>query len=349
MDWVEGVSLDRWVRSVDDPDPEQLLLALVPVAVALDLLHSGAATGGLVVLHRDVKPANILVRPGGDTVLVDVGSVRGLLDDQRRSGIVGTAGYIAPEVRVDAAYGPAADRYSLGAVAFFLLTGEEPPVAAATGELRTKLTDAPLLEGRNDVAQHVLAMLDADPERRPTPLANWVAQLRRSSLVAIPADVRLPPRAPGRNPTIEQPVLPALPDVPSPGRDDWWRRRTPRRLAAGALVCLVLLAGGIIFQVARAPANRGGANPGPGLAVQAAPTSTTIDAPTTTSEQSTTVPVEPSTTTATKSASTTRPTTAAQVAPATSPPVTNPSPFPTEVPPTFELPTTTPPEPTTTP
>jgi hypothetical protein len=57
-----------------------------------------------------------------------------------------------------------------------------------------------MLQGRSDLVEHVLAMLDPVPERRPTCLANWVAQLRRSSLVALPGDVALAPRAPGRNP-----------------------------------------------------------------------------------------------------------------------------------------------------
>ena len=200
MDWVEGVSLDRWARSVEVAEPEQLLMALVPVAAALDLLHSGAATAGRPVVHRDVKPANILIRPGGDTVLVDVGSVRGLIDEPGRSGVVGTPGYIAPEVRADGRYSPSADRYSLGAVAFALLTGTEPPPEGGIEELARLLSAAPLLQGRGELVDHVLAMLDPDPEQRPSCLANWVAQLRRSSLVALPGEVALPPRAPGRNP-----------------------------------------------------------------------------------------------------------------------------------------------------
>ncbi len=201
MDWVEGVSLDRWAHTLAAPQPEQLLLVLVPVAAALDLLHSGAATGGVAVLHRDVKPANILIRPGGDTVLVDLGSVRGLDDAIRRSGVVGTPGYVAPEVRAEGRWGPEADRYSLGAVAFYLLTGEEPPLNADSRTLRDSLVAAPILHGRPEVINHILAMLDADPARRPSSLSNWVAQVRRSSLVALSGPVGLAPRAPGRHPT----------------------------------------------------------------------------------------------------------------------------------------------------
>lgn len=198
MDWVEGIPLDRWARGVNNATPEQLLGALVPVASALDLLHSGVATGGQAVVHRDVKPANILIRPAGDTVLVDVGSMRGLTTETRRSGVVGTPGYIAPEVRRDSAYSPASDRYALGAVAFFLLTGNEPPTEGGIAELRRRLESAPLLAHRSDVVDHVVAMLADDPARRPSKLANWVAQLRRSSLGILPGDLAIPPRAPTR-------------------------------------------------------------------------------------------------------------------------------------------------------
>jgi len=199
MDWVEGVALDRWATSVRDARPEQLLLTLVPVAAALDLLHSGAATRGVPVVHRDVKPANILICADGSTCLVDVGSVRGMSGDPGHSGLMGTVGYLAPEVR-HGIVGPAADRYALGAVAYFLLTGRDPPVNAGVAELRRSLSEAPLLRDCAELVDHVVAMLHPDPLRRPTCLANWVAQLRRSSLVVLSGEVTLAPRAPARQP-----------------------------------------------------------------------------------------------------------------------------------------------------
>ena len=268
MDWVEGVALHRWAASVEAVAPEQLLLALVPVAGALDLLHSGAATGGVAVVHRDVKPANILVRPAGDTVLVDVGAIRGLADDTRRSGVVGTPGYIAPEARADGDYTPAADRYSFGAVAFSLLTGDDPPVDASLDDLQDKLRAAPLLEGRGELVDHVVAMLDPDPAKRPTGLANWVAQLRRSSLVALPGDIALAPRAPGRNP--------AAGDRPT-RRGGRSRRRVPLAIAAALVVAMattVALAGGGVFGAK--------GNDTPTVAAATVTTSTTVAVPSTT-------------------------------------------------------------------
>ena len=235
MDWVEGIPLDRWIRAQPDAEPEQLLATLVPVAAALDLLHSGAATDGVAVVHRDVKPANILIRPGGDTVLVDVGTLRNTAVDTRRSGVVGTPGYIAPEVRAEAAYSPASDRYALGAVAFFLLTHDEPPPEAEIDELRRRLAQAPLLDGRLDVVDHVAAMLAPDPDARPTSAANWVAQLRRSSLAVLPGDVRIAPRAPTTRTTFAKDHL---------ARGEWSERSRDSFLAR-VVAAALLLAGAL--------------------------------------------------------------------------------------------------------
>ena len=96
MNWVEGETLDEWVRHRRDRNPIDDLKVLVPVAAASDLMHSGRATGGVPVVHRDIKPANILVTEHG-SVLVDFGLTRGLPDGERLTGVVGTPGYLAPE------------------------------------------------------------------------------------------------------------------------------------------------------------------------------------------------------------------------------------------------------------
>lgn len=257
MEWVEGVALDRWVQRLEAAEPERLLQALLPVATALDLLHSGVATGGIPVLHGDVKPGNILIGPDGESVLVDVGSVRGMTGDSVASGAGGTIGYIAPEVRATGRYAPPADRYSLGAVAYFMLAGEEPPETGLE-ELRDRLLAAPLINGRGDLVDHIVAMLDPDPTQRPAFLANWVAQLRRSSLVTLPGGQ---PRAPGRNPagTLTGGHSPADTKAASGGGSRWRNLRT-----AALLVLVAVLA--VVVVVDRRPEPAGSASPGTGFA-----------------------------------------------------------------------------------
>ena len=230
MNWVEGESLDEWIRHRPDRNPIDDLKVLVPVAAALDLMHSGRATGGVPVVHRDIKPSNILVTENG-SVLVDFGLTRGLPDGQRLTGVVGTPGYLAPESAAAGSYSSASDRYAFGAVAYFVLTGFEPPTSHQPEALRTLLGAVRELDERPEISDQVMAMLATDPDERPTGLANWVGQLRRSSLEAGP-DI-LNPSAPRRHP--------AVPDDKNHPKKRG-AHRSPRRVAfllVGALVALV--------------------------------------------------------------------------------------------------------------
>ncbi|MDQ1364390.1 MAG: eukaryotic-like serine/threonine-protein kinase [Acidimicrobiaceae bacterium] len=199
MNWVEGEALDHWVLHHRGVDVGNALKLLLPVAVAVDTMHGGQLTGSVPVVHRDIKPANILIGKGG-SVLVDFGLTKGLLSGHP-VGRAGTPGYIAPEVVAGGGYTPAADRYAFGATVFFLLTGRHPSTGTKPGELR-HLLETPSTGGGEvippELVERVLAMLDPDPERRPTALANWIAQLRQSSLDDEALSVRLAPPAPAR-------------------------------------------------------------------------------------------------------------------------------------------------------
>ena len=197
MNWVDGEPLEEWVRRHPDRDRLGSLKMLLEVAVALDLMHSGRPTGGTPVLHRDVKPSNILVGDEG-SVLVDFGLTRGLPQGHRLSGVVGTPGYLAPEAAGDGIYTPASDRYAFAAVVYFMLTGVDPPTGHDPRSLRASLAAVPALAGVPGAVDQVMEMLDADPAARPPSLANWLGLLRGSSLSGFPEI--LAPRAPGRNP-----------------------------------------------------------------------------------------------------------------------------------------------------
>ena len=181
MNWVDGEPLDEWVRRRPDRDVFETLKHLLGVAAALDFMHSGRATGHTAVVHGDVKPSNILVTDEG-TVLVDFGLSRGLPGGECSAAVSGTRGYIAPEILADGLHTPAADRYAFGAVAYFVLTGTEVPRTYRPADLRAALEAVPALADRPETVDQILAMLDADPTARPASLANWLGQVRRSTL-----------------------------------------------------------------------------------------------------------------------------------------------------------------------
>lgn len=236
MNWVDGKPLDAWADEHPDLGPADRLRALLPVAAALDLMHSGQATGGTPVIHGDIKPSNVLVTSSGESVLVDFGLVRLLPEGQRVTGVSGTPGYLAPEVRAEGSYTPSADRYAFGGVAYFLLTGDEPPRDGNPALLGARLGVAhPYLP---ELVEHVASVLDPDPLRRPRALANWCAQLRNSSLEIDANPEVLPPVAPMRLP------VPGTRGHSATSRNQRAKpRMRPFRIAAGliALACAAVI------------------------------------------------------------------------------------------------------------
>ncbi|MFN9704790.1 MAG: serine/threonine-protein kinase, partial [Planctomycetota bacterium] len=134
MDLVRGGTLAEALRR-DGPAPWRALLPILrDVAGALQVAHRA----GLV--HRDVKPANILLTGDGRAKLADLGLVRdiGGLGDR-----LGTAAYMAPEQLAAAPIDRRVDVYALGCTAYHVLSGQ-PPFGGTTKDiLRRKRTEAP--------------------------------------------------------------------------------------------------------------------------------------------------------------------------------------------------------------
>ena len=189
MDYVEGRSLQE-VVAAEPLSSERTAIVGAQIARALAVAHD------LGIVHRDVKPANILIDEQGIPHLTDFGLARAVdafeAELTAPGVLVGTPHYVAPE---QARYGYAtskADLYSLGAVLYFALAGEPPfPGAGALDvALRRFEEDPPDLRTRvqgvdPDLAANVQALLAREPDGRPADasavaeaLANIGARLR---------------------------------------------------------------------------------------------------------------------------------------------------------------------------
>src|SRR2546427_199714 len=122
VEFVPGGSLADRLRS-GPVDRQAALAFLRGIAEALDYAHS------LGIVHRDVKPANVLLGPDNTPILADFGLAKLLESTSIRSitGITtGTPAYMSPEQVTGSEVGPAADRYSLATIAYELFTGAYP-------------------------------------------------------------------------------------------------------------------------------------------------------------------------------------------------------------------------------
>ena len=165
----------------------EVLDLLIPLAEALAAVHRG----GLV--HRDVKPANIMVCPGGRMVLMDFGLFETeALGAERR--VAGALPYMAPETftnTVETRFGHLVDVYALGVVAFELLTGQPPFYGEAVMHFYRAHPASPAppvgsLRGDTPPALGELVdrMLEKDPMARPADMESVIWSLRRTRVEA---------------------------------------------------------------------------------------------------------------------------------------------------------------------
>ncbi|WP_436701386.1 serine/threonine-protein kinase [Nocardioides sp. BYT-33-1] len=251
MEYVEGRSLSAVVREAPlSPDDAARLLA--PVADALAQAHA------LGIVHRDVKPSNILAGAEG-AKLTDFGIARGADDATlTQTGLVtGSPAYLAPEVATGGQATPASDVWSLGATLVHLLTGRPPyhhddldngPLAVV---YRIAHEDPPVVAEAGRLAPLLSRTMAKDPEARPT-MAEVRDVLARTAVAA------------------ERTM--ALPAVPRT------RRTTAFVAAAAAVVVLVLL---VVAVLVLRPAGDGGPSAARETTAPAGPPSDPTSAPAT--------------------------------------------------------------------
>jgi hypothetical protein len=154
--------------------------------IGLALLAALRSAHGAGLLHRDVKPANVLITNGGRVVLTDFGLATAPDEpSMTRTGIVlGSPSYIAPERLTDGATGPAADLWALGATLYAAVEGRPPYVRSSSmATLTAIVTDPPTSPERAGPLVPVLeGLLRKDPSRRID--AEEAERLLRQALAA---------------------------------------------------------------------------------------------------------------------------------------------------------------------
>ena len=164
MGYIEGQTLSDYLAVKGKLSEAETIKLLKPIAAALDYAH------GEKVIHRDVKPSNIIIRKDGHPFILDFGIAREIQESMTRvtgRTISGTLLYMSPEQLRGAPPAPAQDVYSFTAMCYECLKGEPPFIR---GEIAYQiLNENPMtLMGRIQLVVAIMTGLAKHPENRPS-------------------------------------------------------------------------------------------------------------------------------------------------------------------------------------
>jgi serine/threonine protein kinase len=279
MEYVDGHSCAELLRDNGPMSPRDAVEILTQACRGLDYAHRNG------VVHRDVKPGNLMVNTDGVVKLADFGIAKAAeqSDITKVGSVLGTAAYLSPEQARGEPAGPASDMYALGVVSYQLMSGHLPYEAASLTDLARLQESGPpprLSDEVRDVpvtlAAAVARALAKDPARRYEDAAEMEDALRdglagvghTEDLDAthhLPDDDEtrmLPPTSTGTR--ARRPLQPLVEDSPPPRRAAPSRRQpAPRREKPGSgkwvalvLVVLAIAGGAFAYQAINSGGNK---------------------------------------------------------------------------------------------
>ncbi len=267
MEYVDGETLRDIVRSEGPMAPKRAMEVIADVCAALDFSHRNG------IVHRDVKPANVMINRAGAVKVMDFGIARAIADSSspmtQTAAVIGTAQYLSPEQARGEQVDARSDVYSLGCVLFEILTGEPPftgdsPVAVAYQHVREdpRLPSSVNTEIPASLDSIILKAMSKNPANRYQSAADMRSDLirvlggqRPSAPVVMSDEDRTTiyggsdgGRAPDRGPT-DPPAPRASRRHAEPEPDGERRSRAKVALAALATIVVVGIVGVFLWNL----------------------------------------------------------------------------------------------------
>ncbi|MEU9091105.1 serine/threonine-protein kinase [Streptomyces sp. NPDC048428] len=277
MQYVDGPSLADRIKESGETEPREAARIGLHVLSALRAAHAAG------VLHRDVKPGNVLLARDGQVLLTDFGiaAIEGDSTITRTGELVGSIDYLAPERVRGGDPGPASDLWSLGATLYTAVEGRSPfRRTSPISTMQAVVTEDPPVPGRaGALAPVITALLRKEPEDRPSAaetermlLEAMEGREPRSAQAYVPTQ-RVPEEvlrsmgADGTSGGIPHGGTAQLPypgPAPAPGSVPVTRRSRGRWRTTVVVIALAALVGGGAGIAAMLYANRSDANTGSG-------------------------------------------------------------------------------------
>jgi len=277
MPFIASITLAAVLHEGGPLRPDEAAKVGAQVASALTAAHAAG------IVHRDVKPGNILIAEDGTALISDFGIAYGLGDATLTSSgmIHGTPAYLAPEIARGDGANFASDVFSLGSTLYSAMEGK-PPFGSDDNTMallhRVASGQFPAPQHCGPLTPLVMDMLSADPSHRPSMRA--VAD----SLAGVRPPTASPPSAEVPDSSTDEASTTSVPDsLPAPAPESSVHRPTePRRHRGLAAALAILLLGGGILLAALLVNDRKPVNPtaGTGESTSAQPTNSRLATPT---------------------------------------------------------------------
>src|SRR5215216_2206528 len=247
MEYVPGGTLKERISREGPIEAADAAALGAQVAEALGAAHEGG------MVHRDIKPQNVLLTPGGSAKVADFGIARAgsSVTISKTGSVMGTAGYMSPEQALGKPATPKSDLYSLGVVLYETLTGELPytadnPIAVSMKHVNEPLRPPIELNPRIPAGMNALVtkLMAKDPEDRYSDAEQLADDLWRVSrgLEPLEAGVEVMQRPPTQPTDVAPSALTREMPRPRPGPTSVRRRRgLPWLLLAPILLALGVL------------------------------------------------------------------------------------------------------------